>query len=86
MGLINPPCCALFSICGLIFLGVMGAVISAAPIYIKGIKDPDAASTTCYWGAGLYAATFGISVALLVKERYEGEGELGRGRINSCVV
>ncbi|GMI05889.1 hypothetical protein TrVE_jg399 [Triparma verrucosa] len=50
----------------------MGMVINAAPIYIKGIKDPEAASNTCYWGAGCYAATFGISVALLVKERAMG--------------
>ena len=48
MGMITPPCCAIFSLAGVIFLGVMGLVLDSSPIYVKGVPDPEASRDTCY--------------------------------------
>ena len=47
MAICTPPCCAIFSACGAVFLGLMGWVIAANPVYIKGLEDP--ASTPKTW-------------------------------------
>ena len=79
MGVCTPPCCAIFSITGMVFLAIMGVVISANPLYIKGIKDAEEASSTCYKGAATYACTLLISVVLIVKNKSTSEAR-GNGR------
>mmetsp|Transcript_23929 Transcript_23929/g.47631 ORF Transcript_23929/g.47631 Transcript_23929/m.47631 type:complete len:106 (-) Transcript_23929:43-360(-) len=76
MGMITPPCCAIFSLAGVVFLGIMGLVLDSSPIYVKGVPDPEASRDTCYKGAGLYGATFLISVALLIKEKVKRKDSL----------
>jgi len=70
MGIVNPPCCAIFSICGAVFLCSIGLILSSSgSIYIKGINEPDKASNTAYLAAGCYASTFVLSLLFIAKDR-----------------
>ncbi|GMI23321.1 hypothetical protein TrCOL_g12051 [Triparma columacea] len=70
MGLVTPSCCAIFSICGAVFLCSIGLILSSSgSLYIKGIEDPDKASTTAYLAAGCYASTFVLSLLFMIKDR-----------------
>jgi len=84
MGLISPPCCAIFSVFGGVFLACMGFILSSSThIYIKGIHDAAAASENCYYAAACYAGTFGISVFLLAKARAGAPADYGDGEIET---
>jgi len=49
---------------GIIFLLVIGALFQKQPDLFKGLTiDPSAAAAGSYQAAGLYAATFAISIA-----------------------
>ena len=48
--MINPPCCAVFSFFGIIFLVSVGLLLQKDPIYIKGLTNPAEAAMGCYKG------------------------------------
>ena len=55
-------CCTIFSASGIIFLLSLGVLLDSQPLYVKGLHDKEAASTSCYGAAGLYASSFLISL------------------------
>ena len=47
---VGAKCCTLFSISGIIFLVIIGALIQSQPLYIKGLTDHEKAATGCFEG------------------------------------
>jgi hypothetical protein len=84
MGLVSPPCCALFSVAGGLFLFLMGLILSSSShIYIKGIEDNMEASASCYKGASMYGGTLLLSLYFLARGRANGgSDDYGEGEGN----
>lgn len=73
MGVVSPPCCAVFSFAGALFLLLMGLLLSSSShVYVKGVPDAEEAARTCYKGAALYGGTLAVSVLLLARGRGGG--------------
>lgn len=80
MGVVSPPCCAVFSFAGALFLLLMGLLLSSSShVYVKGVPDAEEAARTCYKGAALYGGTLAVSVLLLARGR--GGGVRGPGLV-----
>jgi hypothetical protein len=55
--------CSVFAIFGIVFLGIIGYLFQAQPLYIKGPEDKQAAAHGCYQGAALYFVVWIFSIA-----------------------
>jgi hypothetical protein len=84
MGIVNAPCCSLFSVFAIAFLLLLSVVLStSSKQYIRGIDDNEEAISTLRYAAALYGGTLALSLVFIVKGKATAQGSaygrMGRG-------
>jgi len=77
-------CCAIWSFVSVVWLIVVGIVMSNTPVYVKDMTDADAgnAKTNAFAAAGMYIATLIVAIVMYYY-RLRQEGQVRFSRINN---
>jgi len=77
-------CCAIWSFVSVVWLIVVGIVMSSTPVYVKDMTDAQAgnAKTNAFAAAGMYIATLVVAIVMYYY-RLRQEGRVQFSRINN---
>jgi len=68
-------CCAVFSMSGVVFCLMIGAILQSQPLFVLGVDDPSKASKSCYGAAGIYVGCIFLSLGVLLYDKITPEAE-----------
>lgn len=62
-------CCVVFASSGVLFLCLVGQLLTTQPIYITGVDSPKVAAASCFSAAWIYISVVVVSVFVLVYDK-----------------
>ena len=64
-------CCTVFATSGVLFLCLIGTLLTKQPLYVLGVDDPEAAAKSVFDAAWMYFAVLAASFGVLAWDRAE---------------
>ena len=64
-------CCTVFATSGVLFLCLIGTLLTKQPLYVLGVDDPEAAAKSVFDAAWMYFAVLAASFGVLFWDRAE---------------